>query len=163
MFMLVFQCCVLSFLIFNTSGTQQNNKTYLKYKKPIVRQDNEIQSSLINNDEGFGGNEDDRGKNEDIGPGNEENGQGNGYDEGSIQEGDLLNQEETEEAPDQQLSSERELLDRNKPEPGFDLSHEEMMKFKLWPNAFIPYYIDVPSFSGKFFIFRNSFHLSGLI
>ncbi|CAH1645123.1 unnamed protein product [Spodoptera littoralis] len=34
-------------------------------------------------------------------------------------------------------------------EPGFDLTQEEIVKFKLWPDGLIPYYIDVVSFSDK--------------
>ncbi|XP_035446607.2 zinc metalloproteinase nas-6-like [Spodoptera frugiperda] len=34
-------------------------------------------------------------------------------------------------------------------EPGFDLTPEEIKKFKLWPDGIIPYYIDVVSFSDK--------------
>lgn len=31
-------------------------------------------------------------------------------------------------------------------EPGFDLTDEEMRKFKIWPQGNIPYYIDDFSF-----------------
>lgn len=48
-----------------------------------------------------------------------------------------------------QLPNSNEILDRNRPEAGFDLTYDEMMKLKLWPDALIPYYIDVHSFSGK--------------
>ncbi|CAH1645124.1 unnamed protein product [Spodoptera littoralis] len=34
-------------------------------------------------------------------------------------------------------------------EPGFDLTQEEIVKFKVWPDGLIPYYIDVVSFSDK--------------
>ncbi|XP_022820596.1 protein SpAN-like [Spodoptera litura] len=34
-------------------------------------------------------------------------------------------------------------------EPGFDLTKEEIDKFKVWPDGIIPYYIDVVSFSDK--------------
>ncbi|KAI5639661.1 astacin (Peptidase family m12A) domain-containing protein [Phthorimaea operculella] len=35
-------------------------------------------------------------------------------------------------------------------EPGFDLTPEEMSKFKIWPNGIIPYYIDDISFDNRF-------------
>lgn len=35
-------------------------------------------------------------------------------------------------------------------EPGFDLSDEEIRKFKLWDKGVVPYYIDVLSFAGMF-------------
>lgn len=37
-------------------------------------------------------------------------------------------------------------------EPGFDLSDEEIRKLKLWPQGVIPYYIDVISFNGSYYI-----------
>lgn len=41
-----------------------------------------------------------------------------------------------------------------KQEPGFDLSPEEMQKFKIWKDGVIPYYIDGVSFSDK--VLRSS-------
>lgn len=39
--------------------------------------------------------------------------------------------------------------------PGFDLTEQEIEKFKLWPSGIIPYYIDLYSFSGKFNLIEN--------
>lgn len=42
------------------------------------------------------------------------------------------------------------------PKSGFDLNDEEMQKFKIWENGAIPFYIDIPSFSGKFIKISSS-------
>ncbi|XP_037297557.1 zinc metalloproteinase nas-28-like [Manduca sexta] len=40
-------------------------------------------------------------------------------------------------------------VETTKDEPGFDLTDEEIVKFNIWPQGVIPYYIDVYSYNDK--------------
>ncbi|CAH0700813.1 unnamed protein product [Spodoptera exigua] len=48
-----------------------------------------------------------------------------------------------------QLGEDDEVEFLNNDEPGFDLTEDEIDKFKIWRGGVIPYYIDVVSFSDK--------------
>lgn len=98
---------------------------------------------------------DDGDGNDDAGPEYENN---NAYDDAEYLTSELDYDYTGGKITPLKMPGSTEMLDRNTPELGFDLSYDEMMKLKMWPDALIPYYIDVYSFNGKFHSidYRNS-------